>query len=289
VSHLKKSNRLLRFPLVSYFLLAYLISWGLSLFAARGLLPFVVPPLLGTLAGFLYHFGPSLAGIILTAVEAGKTGVRAMVRQLGRLRVGIGWYLVIILYPFALHLAAAGLNAALGGQPPSFFSSQGAGIPAGNLLVTAPLVFLGTLIFAGLAEEIGWRGFALPRLQSRYGALASSLILGFIWAPWHYNPLNLPLFGSILPLHALSVIGFTILLTWVYNSTGGSLGMTVLFHSISNLADWVVPVSPIYGGNLQSYIAYVLLNLASALIIVLVFGKENLNKRPRVSSVLITN
>jgi membrane protease YdiL (CAAX protease family) len=288
VPHLKKYNRLLRYPLVTYFLLAYLISWGLSLNATRGLLPFVVPPLLGMLAVFLYHFGPSLAGIILTAIGAGRAGVRILLRPLGRLRVGIGWYLFIILYPFALRLAA-GLNAILGGPTSSFFSSQGLGIPAGNLLVTAPLVFPGTLIFAGVAEEISWRGFALPRLQFRFGALSASLILAAIWALWHYNPLNLSSFGSVLPLHALSVIGFTILLTWVYNSTGSSLGMTVLFHGISNFADWVVHVSLVYAGDLQSYFVYALLNLAAALIIVLVFGRENLSMSPRVSSVQAGN
>jgi len=280
--NVRKAHWLLRHPLTSYFLLAYLISWGLSLLATRGLLPFPVPPLVGAVAGFLYHFGPSLAGVILAAVEAGRRGVRSLLRPLGRLRVGIAWYLFVVSYPILLRLAAAGIGAALGGPAPTFFTSNALGMPAGHPLVIAPLVFLGTLIFAGLAEEIGWRGYALPRLQSRYSALAASLILAAVWAPWHYNPLNFPLMRGVLVGHMLSVLGMTILLTWVYNGTGGSLGLTVLFHGFSNFADWAVPTSPVYGGDVRTYGAYILLNLIVAATIVLIFGGTNLSRRAAV-------
>jgi membrane protease YdiL (CAAX protease family) len=276
-----KTSLVLRYPLVSFFLLAYLISWSISLFARPGLLPFKVPPVMVGLAGLLYHFGPALAGLIMAATEGGRAGVRALLRPLGWLRVGIGWYAFIIIYPLALRLSAVGINLLLGGSMPTFFDSTSIGLPPGNLLVTGVTVFLGTLILAGLAEEIGWRGYALPRLQNRYTALVASLILGVIWAPWHYNPLNFQIIRPILPWHVLSVIGMTILLTWVYNSTGGSLGMVVLLHTFSNFSDWIVPTGFNAQSGGQTFIIQSLLNLSMAIIILLVFGAENLSRQPR--------
>ncbi len=274
-------NVLRRYPLAAFFVLAYLISWGLSLFAARGLLPFPVPPPLAGLASLLYHFGPALAGIILAALEAGRSGVRNLLRPLFRLRVGVGWYLFIILYPLGLRLVTSGLGYVLGGPPPAFFTA--AGIPSGNPLLLAIPIFLSTLVLAGLAEEIGWRGYALPRLQSRAGALAASLVLAALWAPWHYNPLNFPAIRPVLPWHVLSVFAMTILLAWVYNGTGGSLGMCVLFHAFSNFSDWVVSTSAIVGqGDIRANIIQALLNLGVAVVMVIVFGRENLSRNPRV-------
>jgi membrane protease YdiL (CAAX protease family) len=270
-----------RHPVAAFFVLAYAISWGISLFAARGLLPFAVPPLVTLLAGLLYHFGPALAGITMAATEAGQAGVGALLRPLGRLRVGAVWYLWIIFYPLALRLAASGLSFALGGPAPTFFASAELGLPAGHPLVMAMPVFLSTLILTGIAEEIGWRGYALPRLQTRHNALAATLIIAVLWAPWHYNPLNFPAMRPIIPWHVLSVLGMAILMTWVYNSTGGSLGMAVLFHAFSNFADWVVPTSPAVQGDMRAYVLHVLLNLAAALAVVLVFGAANMSRLPR--------
>jgi membrane protease YdiL (CAAX protease family) len=279
-----RRSLLLRYPIAAFFVLAYAISWGISLFAARGLLPFAVPPMVRLLASLLYHFGPALAGIIMAAAEAGRAGVRALLRPLGQLRVGVSWYLLIVLYPLALRLAAAGLGAVLGGPAPTFFASTELGLPAGNPLVMAVPVFLSTLILTGIAEEIGWRGYALPRLQARHNALVASLIVAILWAPWHYNPLNFPAMRAIIPWHVLAVLGMTILMTWVYNGTGGSLGMAVLFHAFSNFSDWVVPTSPAVNGDMRAYVLHVLLNLAVASVVVLVFGPRNLSWRMRARS-----
>jgi membrane protease YdiL (CAAX protease family) len=276
-----RHSPLLRYPVAAFFVLAYAITWGISLFATRGLLPFTVPPLVRLLAGLLYHFGPALAGIIMAATEAGRAAVRALLRPLGRLRVGAGWYVLIVFYPLALRLAAGGLGAALGGPAPTFFASTELGLPAGHPLVMAVPVFLSTLILTGIAEEIGWRGYALPRLQARYSALVASLIVAALWAPWHYNPLNFPAVRPIILWHVLAVLGMTILMTWVYNGTGGSLGMAVLFHAFSNFSDWVVPTSPAANGDIRAYVAQVILNLAVASAVVLVFGPTNLSPRMR--------
>lgn len=276
----RKVNALQSHPLVAYFLLAYLITWSFSIFAARGLLPFSVPIWIETTGVFLYHFGPSVAGIIMAAVEGGRTGVKALLRSLGHVRVGVGWYMFAIFYPIVLRLAATGLVYTLGGPAPSFFANASQGLPPGNPLLYAPLMFIGSLILAGLAEEIGWRGYALPKLQSRYGGLAASLIMAALWAAWHYHPFAFRLLSVTIPWHILSVLGMTILLTWVYNSTGGSLWMVVLFHSCSNFADWVVLTNPAYGGSLPAYSAYILMNLAVALLIAIAYRKRDLGCLP---------
>jgi membrane protease YdiL (CAAX protease family) len=198
------------------------------------------------------------------------------------LRVGAGWYVLIIFYPLALRLAASILGAALGGSAPTFFASRALGLPDRNPLVMALPVFLSTLILTGIAEEIGWRGYALPRLQARHNALVASLILAAFWAPWHYNPLNFPAIRPILPWHILAVLGTTILMTWVYNSTGGSLGIAVLFHAFANFADWVVPTSPIVQGDMRAYVVQALLNFAIACGVVLAYGTARLSRRARV-------
>jgi len=265
-----KPNPIRRYPLAAFFILAYAISWGLSLFAARGVLPFAVPPAVALIGGLLYHFGPALAAIGVAASLAGWAGMRGLLRPLGQWRVGVGWYLFIALYPLALRLAAVSLGRLFGGPAPVFFDSPSLGLPAASPWLLALPVFLSTLILTGVAEEIGWRGFALPRLQIRFNALVSSLILAALWAPWHYNPLNLPGIRPIIPWHALSVLAMTVLMTWVYNNTRGSLLIVVLFHAFSNFSDWVVPTAPVaLGGSTAALTAQVVLNLAVALAVVL--------------------
>jgi membrane protease YdiL (CAAX protease family) len=268
-------------PLAAFFVLVYAISWGLSLFAARGVLPFAVPPVVALAGGLLYHFGPALAGIAVAAALAGRAGVKGLLRPLGRWRVGIGWYLFIALYPLVLRLTAVGLGRIFGGPAPVLFDSHSLGLPAGNPLALALPVFLSTLILTGVAEEIGWRGFALPRLQDRFSALVSSLILAALWAPWHYNPLNYPGIRAVIPWHIPAVLAMTILMTWVYDNTGGSLLIAVLFHAFSNFSDWVIPTAPAaLGGSAAALTVQVGLNLAVALAVVLVFGAEDFSRRP---------
>lgn len=268
--------------MAAFFVLAYVISWALSLLAAPGVLPFAVPPAVSLPAGLLYHFGPAMAGIILAARLDGRAGVRSLLRPLGQWRVGVRWYLFIALYPLALRLVAVSLGQLFGGPAPSFFDSEALGLPAGNPLLMALPVFLSTLVLTGVAEEIGWRGFALPRLQTRYSALVASAILAALWAPWHYNPLNYPGVRAIIPWHVVGVLAMTTLMTWVYNNTHGSLLIAVLFHTFSNFADWVVPTAPAaMGGSTVALTVQVVLNLTVALVLLLWFGAPNPRRDPR--------
>lgn len=120
--------------------------------------------------------------------------------------------------------------------------NSSAGLKPGETLASVAGIVLCTLFSGPIAEELGWRGFALPRLQARYNALLSSLILGIIWCCWH-----LPLFfisgssqmGIPFPIYMVLVITITIYLTWLYNYTGGSLIITILGHFARNLTGFL--------------------------------------------------
>jgi membrane protease YdiL (CAAX protease family) len=113
-------------------------------------------------------------------------------------------------------------------------------------------VVLSNIFDAGLGEELGWRGFALPRMQARKPALAASLLLGILWGLWH---LPFEIAVGISPLGYLDfllfIIGFSVLYTWVYNNTWGSLFLIVLFHAVMDIVvstilptstTWIVPI-----------------------------------------------
>jgi len=262
--------------LVLFFALAYGITWLFSALATPGLLPLELPAVVRGLGAVLCHFGPSLAAVLVSAASGGRTALRRLLGQLGRWRVGAGWYAFVLLYPLAARLLAAGLDVALGGKVPLPF--RAGGVPAGNPLLLFVPVFAAVLLQAGLAEEIGWRGFALPRLQARHSALISSLILGILWAGWHFHPLNWPLMRPVAPWYVLGTLPFTILFTWVYNSSGGSLLLAVLFHTASNVSDWILPIVPFLSsaGSGRAYGLLILINTLLAAVVVIACGPQYL-------------
>ena len=272
------------FPL-KYFVLAFAFTWffwGLQLLVVRGVIH-ALPGLqvIGTL-------GPMVAAVTLTAQESGPVGVRSLLGRVVRWRVAPIWYGVAFLGPLALTLAAIGLHVALGGQPPSL----------GTLIGVLPMlliVFVYMMIFVALGEEVGWRGYALPALQARHGALLASVILGVMWALWHlpqfFNPntlySNLP-FGLWLAY----LIPFAILITWVFNSTGGSVLMAMIVHAVMNASNETWKAIPQYSVRPESAAeaaaGTVHINLMGAIVlwvvavaVVLIYGPLNLSRNPR--------
>ena len=155
-----------RHDLVLYFVLAYLLSWALW--------PLVI---LNPTSSPLVPFGPLIAAVIVALLSGGRHELWALLRQLGRWRVHPIWYVIALLGPFVL----AGLTAALAvaaGAP-----VRGTGDYTNWRAIT--FFFLSTVIIVGLFEEVGWRGFALPRLQLRLNAIWAALVLGVLWALWH--------------------------------------------------------------------------------------------------------
>jgi membrane protease YdiL (CAAX protease family) len=222
-----------------FYLLALGITWPFWISVAASsqhLLPFRLPLALVPVGAF----GPSLAAIALAAADGGQAGVRELLRGLLRWRVGLRWYLVALLLPAAVSLLAIGLYVVLGGAVPRFSLSVA--------WYSLPLYFLAVLLFVGpLQEEIGWRGYALPALEAGRGTLPAALILGPPWALWH-----LPLFWmdgigkSELPFapFALAIVALSILFAWVYDGTGGSLLLCLIFHASLNFSLEIVPVLP---------------------------------------------
>jgi membrane protease YdiL (CAAX protease family) len=260
--------------LLAFFLLAFGITWGLSIFATKDLLPFAVPPFLLALSAILLHYGPAIAALIMV----GRAGVKDLLGKLAIWRVGFGWYLFVFFYPLTVRLAAIGLDVWLGGNPPEFFNNTI--MPGVHPVLLIPVVFIVVFFQAGLAEEIGWRGYGLPGLQQHYGALTSSLILGLIWGAWHFHPQN---FASLLPLtfwYFFDIVAFTILLTWVYNNTQGSLLIAALFHTASNVSDWIVPTFPgVADVSIRSFIIQGSLGWIVAIVIVVLYGSKHLSRK----------
>ncbi len=245
---------LIRHPLVAFFVLAFAGFWGvqLPLLLSQdgfGLLPYSVPMLPFMLLMLLSTYaGPALAAFVVTATESGRAGVRDFLRRFVHWRVGLRWYVVVLLgYPILYVLAAM---VFMGAAPLQAVAAKW------TLLFTSYLPLL--LLKQGLtqwAEEPGWRGFALPRLQERFGPVPASLILGTLHMLWHLpvytytggpvplGPFDLSTFALATAVTAMTAIIFT----WVYNNTGGSILLAVLLHSASN------ETSPLIAKLIPSY------------------------------------
>jgi membrane protease YdiL (CAAX protease family) len=200
--------------LVLFFALAFALSW------AMWAIP-VAPT-----------YGPFLAAIIVVATTAGRHGLRRLLSQLGRWRAGLRWWLVAVSPGLLLLLTLAGLWLAGADLPAAADYSRSDATPAlaiaGFLLVT---------FAASLGEEVGWRGYALPHLQRRFSPLAATLILAPMWWLWHLEFFvvdSLPLVA--FPGFLVEVTGIAIVLTWLYNRTGGSIMLVVVWHAMYNFA-----------------------------------------------------
>jgi membrane protease YdiL (CAAX protease family) len=222
-------------PLLCYFLIAYGFSWlvwtpyVLSK-AGVGLLPLHLPSIYVGLGAFT---GPCLAGFIMTATVAGKTGIRELLKRFILWHVGIQWYLFVIVgIPAIALLGALALPGAISALTlPALLSA----------LRAYPFVLLLAFVIDGGGEEPGWRGFALARMQAQYGPLGGTLLLGLLWAGWHL-PLvltagygggpggSLPVELETAVLFVPGVVFTAIVITWVFNNTRGSLLVAMLVH-----------------------------------------------------------
>jgi membrane protease YdiL (CAAX protease family) len=231
---------LTRHPLTAYFVLAFALSWALvlpmtlSTNQGIGLLPYVLPDALGMVLYILASLvGPSVAALVVAGVSEGRAGVGALLRPLLRWRVGPPWYLAALLTNLTIWLLAYSL--VLG---PALITSALANWPL-LLSVFLPGVALGLLI-PSIGEEPGWRGFALPRLQARYGPVRATLILGLLHGLWHLPALGTILFGPFTPAQVppflLTAVAGTFIYTWIFNRGGGSLLLVILAHAASNAA-----------------------------------------------------
>lgn len=213
----------------------------------------------------LNAWGPIIAAFVVTASSEGKPGVKALWNRCWNKNLTLKWLLVTLLFLPAIQLITNLLTRLLDGQEyPLFFTYS----PPWTLVTS----FLVAFIFNGLFEEFGWRGFVLPRFQAKWNALVSSLILGFIWAAWHFGQWLVP--GSNLYQRnfwqwCLGTVMLSILMTWIFNNTKGSVLAVSLFHGMVNTGtfwfqlDWL----------------YYVVELLAVILIVIYFGPRDLVRK----------
>ena len=251
-------------PMFRYLLLAFGLAWlclGLAILSSYQLipLPFSVYVTLGTLA-------PTIAAVAVTYRAAGWSGVRSLLAQAARWRLAPGWYALVIVGAAGIVFAAYLLSLRLGGPRLS--------APGLSVWLSVPIM-LGVLTVFGLTEEIGWRGFALPRLQAQQGALVAALAVGVIHGLWHlpvwfiagagYD--NLPFLVFVL-----FTVGLSVVFAWLYNRTGSVL-LTGLAHasvnafgSVWGAAAYALPAAA-RGANPVLYMSIVLVVIAAGLVV----------------------
>lgn len=232
--------RLVRqFPVLAFVLAAYAISWSVWI-------PIVILGIsFNTQTGWLLYligsFGPSLAGLLLMGMLHGAAGPWKLLSGLWRRPMHGIWLAAAIVLPFLIMGAALATQAVLGGARPE--SSN----PLALAMVLVGAFLRITITGGPLGEELGWRGFALPRLQTHQSALRASLLLGLVWGVWHAPLYFMPGTGQYgmaqegqllfsFASFLVWTLALSILLTWLYNNTAGNLLVVLLFHAGVNTA-----------------------------------------------------
>ena len=225
-------------PLLAFFSLTYVATWtcwAAAAAIARASTP--DDPVRPALASALFLLGtvvPSLVALSLTERAEGRSATRALLDRVFRWDVGARWYVFAVGYIPAIKLSAALVHRIVTGSWPRF------GDEAWYIMAIA--IVFSTWVQAG--EEIGWRGYALPRLSARVGLAPASVILGVIWASWHLPLFLVPAadtFGQSFPLYLLQVTALSVAVAWLYWRTGGSLLLVMLLHAAVNNTKDIVP------------------------------------------------
>jgi membrane protease YdiL (CAAX protease family) len=224
----------------TFFLFTFLITWAVWV-------PNVLDPdnFVGTLAAY-WTYMPAVAAVIVAAIVG---SLRDLGARLVRWRVGWRWYAVVLLGPAAFYAAVAAVHVGFGwsGEPDQPNALRAA------LIGLLPL-FLVFILTDGLGEELGWRGFALPRMLKRTGPMLASLVLGVIWALYHlplFWTVGRPLYGESFLILLVELPAMSVLYTWVFQHTAGSALLAILFHA-SGSAWWSVFVATVSAAEADS-------------------------------------
>ncbi len=269
-----------RHSLVIGIVLMFLCTWPIDL-ANSGILPIQFPFVVYLFLGWGFVF----ASVIMTGLTLGKASMVSLLKRYLQWQVGWQWYLVAFGLMPTLSITGVYLYAALTHVVPDFSTIMAYKIfgESANLPLFVLPFFLVDLISNG--EEIGWRGYALPRLQANYNALISTLILGVVWGLWH-----LPKFLSHFDLVAfawfmLHTLAFAIILTWLYNNTRGSLLLVSICHAAINTVGIFLPLANTTSGeNLGAYITVTLLEIAAAVVIIVIAGPVRLSRTEQMQT-----
>jgi membrane protease YdiL (CAAX protease family) len=242
----------------AFFAIAYGSSWlaQLVLFGLLGQPAAIAVPVI--------TFGPTVAAIGMTAALQGRPGVGRLWARMRAWRVGMRWYgVALLVIPLFYIVGTLLLPGALASYAPQSLVV---------LVVTWLIVLtLGGVIGGPLGEEPGWRGFALPRLQAQLGPLGGTLLLGFVWAGWHLPQFLMPewadqnggLSAASLVTFVATVLAIAVILTWIFNHTGGSVLLAMVAHSSVNTSQAVLnPLFPAVNSDLNALIGFGILAIA---------------------------
>jgi uncharacterized protein len=229
-------------PLWAFFVLAYVLTWVFTI-------PFVYVWRNVTDERFAWWmifflpgaYGPTFAAVIVTAMTEGLAGVRTLLGKFCQWRAPVGWWLFVVVAPLAVVLGAMSI---CGFGPAATTTAD-----LGRALLVVPITLLVALPFGPLPEELGWRGYALPHLLSRYGIVTSSFIVGFFWHFWHIPMFWFPgaAFPSCLELSLTSVSIYLLMrcadsvtFTVAYLHTRGSVPVAITLHLFNNAASSIL-------------------------------------------------
>jgi membrane protease YdiL (CAAX protease family) len=261
----------LLFVLIFLCLLPFVIG-GVSLSGLGKLSP--SSPLFALcIAGFtLVGYTPTLSASLVARLYPGGGGGRSIRRGVRIWRVGLGWYGIALFGPMILFLLDEGVNVLLGGAPPQHWVV----FPSLSGFFPGSLFFMVMGLLAGsFGEEFGWRGFAQPRLQKRYGALKASIFIGLVWGTFHLwilpicHCLSLT---DVLVTQYLRLIATAVIYAWIYNTTKGSLLLVMVAHAAHNIT---VDLMPQVGGN---PVIVALSYVAVAIVVVLMTDRRTLTR-----------
>jgi membrane protease YdiL (CAAX protease family) len=243
-------------PLLSFFLLSFAITWGLGGFYL--LLPRRLAEIFGPMSTsnplfIIAVWAPSISGFIVTAVTEGKQGAAGLLKRFLPGRASFFWYMAAV---FAVPVCSILINLV-----------SGSNIELFSIRFFPLLTFLFINLVTGpLGEEFGWRGFALPKLLRRYSPLVASLVLGTVWGLWHLPSSfisELPQGGIQFPLFFLGALVLSVVVTWIFIHTDGSIFFSFLLHYTVNFSLTIIAVPFLY---------LTLLNAGFALAIILFSG-----------------
>lgn len=263
-----------RKELTSFFIIAFAFSWLIWL---PGVL---IPnfPIPGKVLEILGGIGPAVAALILVGRAEGKAGLKRIAANSFGKKCNWKFLILASLMLLGLHAASRVIYG--------LFSSN---LPQSEMLSSPialiPLFIIMFLFGGGLGEEIGWRGYALDRIQTKLSALAASLFLGVFWIVWH-----LPVFflsgtnQSLVPfwLFTVAVVPLGVMMTWVYNNTNQSIFAAAFFHTIGNLAHELFRIMPTESSpSITGFVILTVLYYLAAGVIVILFGAKTLQHKSK--------
>jgi membrane protease YdiL (CAAX protease family) len=258
-----------------FYLLAFAVSWSIVIpqaAASRGFINLQLPGAVG----FLSPLAPMLAAMLMSWRAGGTAEFKRLLRSLLAWRVAPHWYAAALLGFPLLALVAVVLSFVITGHLPDLSASYIHNVfPQFPRNLSPWVLFLPFLVFSivtTIPEETGWRGFALPRLQRRWGPVVASLVVGSLWGLWHlpdFFYLQAVQSGISFPLFLAGTISTSIFFTWIFNGTGGSLLMVSILHSSFNAGDVFLPLLPQVTGTTLQLALYLGLITAVAVILII--------------------